>query len=159
MFYTLQLTYSLLSFPRHFSSYRSNRLHILYQSNTTTDMSSQSYFKGHDDDIMCLAMSPCRLFVATGQTASKTSKVILFRTFSSFFLPLLAYISLRCSQHSLFLSHLPFTPTLFPTLLILFLILIVILLLRQSCFFSTSFSLLLTSSPHYFCLPKTFPTY
>ena len=38
-------------------------------------MISQSYFKGHDDDIMCLAMSPCRLYVATGQTASKTSKV------------------------------------------------------------------------------------
>lgn len=35
---------------------------------------TQRYFRGHNDDILCLAASPCRRFVATGQTASHTSK-------------------------------------------------------------------------------------
>ena len=34
----------------------------------------QSFFQGHDDDILCLAMSKDRRFIATGQTASKFSK-------------------------------------------------------------------------------------
>lgn len=34
----------------------------------------QMYYKGHNDDILCLAISADRRFVATGQTASKTSK-------------------------------------------------------------------------------------
>lgn len=34
----------------------------------------QRYFNGHDDDILCLSISPCRKFVATGQTASKSTK-------------------------------------------------------------------------------------
>lgn len=34
----------------------------------------QSFFQGHDDDILCLAISKDRRFIATGQTASKTSK-------------------------------------------------------------------------------------
>ena len=34
----------------------------------------QSYFLGHDDDILCLAISKDRRYIATGQTASKTSK-------------------------------------------------------------------------------------
>ena len=34
----------------------------------------QTYFHGHDDDIMCLAISPDRRYVATGQTASHKSK-------------------------------------------------------------------------------------
>jgi len=36
--------------------------------------STQTYFNGHDDDVLCLAISADRRFVATGQTASKTSK-------------------------------------------------------------------------------------
>ena len=35
---------------------------------------TQTYFQGHDDDILCLAMSKCKRFAATGQTASHTSK-------------------------------------------------------------------------------------
>ena len=35
---------------------------------------TQKYFKGHNDDILCLAISPDRRFVATGQTASAASK-------------------------------------------------------------------------------------
>ena len=35
---------------------------------------TQRYFKGHNDDILCLAISPDRCFVATGQTASTSSK-------------------------------------------------------------------------------------
>ena len=34
----------------------------------------QNYFVGHDDDILCLAISKDRRFIATGQTASKTSR-------------------------------------------------------------------------------------
>ena len=34
----------------------------------------QIYFHGHNDDILCLAISPNRRFVATGQIASHTSK-------------------------------------------------------------------------------------
>lgn len=34
----------------------------------------QSFFQGHDDDILCLAISKDRRFIATGQTASKASK-------------------------------------------------------------------------------------
>jgi WD40 repeat protein len=34
----------------------------------------QSYFVGHDDDVLCLAISKDRRYIATGQTASKTSK-------------------------------------------------------------------------------------
>lgn len=34
----------------------------------------QNYFLGHDDDILCLAISKDRRYIATGQTASKTSK-------------------------------------------------------------------------------------
>ena len=34
----------------------------------------QSYFVGHDDDILCLAISKDRRYIATGQTASKASK-------------------------------------------------------------------------------------
>lgn len=34
----------------------------------------QQYFKGHDDDVLCLAVSHCRRFVATGQTPSHASK-------------------------------------------------------------------------------------
>jgi microtubule-associated protein-like 6 len=34
----------------------------------------QNYYSGHNDDILCLAMSSDRRFVATGQTASKSSK-------------------------------------------------------------------------------------
>ena len=34
----------------------------------------QKYFTGMNDDILCLAISPNRCYVATGQTASKTSK-------------------------------------------------------------------------------------
>ena len=34
----------------------------------------QTYFQGHDDDILCLTVSKCRRFAATGQTASHTSK-------------------------------------------------------------------------------------
>ena len=34
----------------------------------------QSFFQGHDDDILCLAISKDRRFIATGQTASKSSK-------------------------------------------------------------------------------------
>lgn len=36
--------------------------------------STQTYFTGHDDDVLCLAISPDRRFIATGQTASKSSK-------------------------------------------------------------------------------------
>lgn len=35
---------------------------------------TQTYFSSHDDDILCLAISTSRRFVATGQTASKQSK-------------------------------------------------------------------------------------
>jgi WD40 repeat protein len=35
---------------------------------------SQKYFQGHNDDILCLTLSRCKRYVATGQTASKTSK-------------------------------------------------------------------------------------
>ena len=35
---------------------------------------TQTYFQGHDDDILCLAVSKCRRYAATGQTASHTSK-------------------------------------------------------------------------------------
>ncbi len=34
----------------------------------------QSFFQGHDDDILCLAISKDRRFIATGQTSSKSSK-------------------------------------------------------------------------------------
>jgi hypothetical protein len=34
----------------------------------------QSYFVGHDDDILCLAISKDRRFIATGQVASKSSR-------------------------------------------------------------------------------------
>ncbi len=34
----------------------------------------QTYFHGHNDDILCLAISPNRRFVATGQIASHSSK-------------------------------------------------------------------------------------
>lgn len=34
----------------------------------------QAYYQGHDDDILCLAISHDRRFVATGQTASSKSK-------------------------------------------------------------------------------------
>jgi hypothetical protein len=34
----------------------------------------QTFCMGHDDDILCLAISKDRRFIATGQTASKTSK-------------------------------------------------------------------------------------
>lgn len=34
----------------------------------------QTYFTGHDDDVLCLNISGDRRFVATGQTASKLSK-------------------------------------------------------------------------------------
>ena len=51
--------------------------HTQMKSNdsSSTSTPTQTYFKGHNDDIMCLAISNCRLFVATGQTASKSSKV------------------------------------------------------------------------------------
>ena len=49
--------------------------HSQMKSNDLSSVPTQTYFKGHNDDIMCLAISPCRLFVATGQTASKSSKV------------------------------------------------------------------------------------
>lgn len=35
---------------------------------------NQSYFQGHDDDVLCLAISKDRRYIATGQTASKSSK-------------------------------------------------------------------------------------
>ena len=35
---------------------------------------TQTFFQMHDDDILCLAVSKCRRFAATGQTASHTSK-------------------------------------------------------------------------------------
>lgn len=35
---------------------------------------SQTYFTGHDDDILCLNISLDRCFVATGQTATKAAK-------------------------------------------------------------------------------------
>jgi microtubule-associated protein-like 6 len=47
---------------------------ILPPSPDQENVQSQTYFKGHNDDIMCLAISPCRRYVATGQVASKTSK-------------------------------------------------------------------------------------
>lgn len=37
----------------------------------SNDTYTQKYFMGHNDDILCLAISPDRRFVATGQTASK----------------------------------------------------------------------------------------
>ncbi len=35
---------------------------------------SQKYFQGHDDDVLSLAISADRRFIATGQTASKATK-------------------------------------------------------------------------------------
>ena len=40
----------------------------------TPENKSQKYFQGHNDDILCLTISPCKRYVATGQTASKDSK-------------------------------------------------------------------------------------
>jgi WD40 repeat protein len=42
--------------------------------NHENNSQTQQYFKGHDDDIICLAISSNRKFVATGQVASKSSK-------------------------------------------------------------------------------------
>jgi microtubule-associated protein-like 6 len=42
-------------------------------NNTKNFTLSQTFFTGHNDDILCLAISNDRRFVATGQTASKTS--------------------------------------------------------------------------------------
>lgn len=49
-------------------------LGVKYKQGGAGGVAEQKYFTGHDDDIMCLAMSPCRRYVATGQMASKTSK-------------------------------------------------------------------------------------
>lgn len=42
--------------------------------NTNGGPYEQTFFEGHDDDILCLAVSADRRFVATGQTASHHSK-------------------------------------------------------------------------------------
>lgn len=42
-------------------------------SGTITDR-SQTYFRGHDDDVLCLNISADRHFVVSGQTASKATK-------------------------------------------------------------------------------------
>jgi echinoderm microtubule-associated protein-like 6 len=50
----------------------------LHSDNTSIDhdegKKSQRYFHGHNDDILCLTLSHCKRFVATGQIASKSSK-------------------------------------------------------------------------------------
>lgn len=46
----------------------------LHHDRDDTNMKRQSYFHGHNDDILCLTISRCKRYVATGQTASKTSK-------------------------------------------------------------------------------------
>lgn len=38
---------------------------------STPDKYGQTFFKGHNDDILCLTMSPDRRYVATGQTANR----------------------------------------------------------------------------------------
>lgn len=43
-------------------------------SSATSPPMQQSYFNQHDDDILCLTISHSRRIVATGQTASHTSK-------------------------------------------------------------------------------------
>jgi microtubule-associated protein-like 6 len=46
----------------------------LHVDSESYENSTQKYFKGHNDDILCLAMSPNRRYVATGQISSKSSK-------------------------------------------------------------------------------------
>ena len=67
--------------------------HSQMKSNDLSSVPTQTYFKGHNDDIMCLAISPCRLFVATGQTASKSSKVKIIIFFFDFFYLFLIFTS------------------------------------------------------------------
>jgi microtubule-associated protein-like 6 len=56
--------------------YSAAALGIILENNNKKNNSSkqQCYFEGHDDDILCLAVSSDRNYIATGQTASKTSK-------------------------------------------------------------------------------------
>jgi microtubule-associated protein-like 6 len=49
-------------------------LGVVMSRATDSGALTQRYFRGHNDDILCLAASPCRRFVATGQTASHTSR-------------------------------------------------------------------------------------
>jgi WD40 repeat protein len=53
------------------------RMHVTKikaSGNAPATACSQNYFQGHDDDIVCLAISADRRYVATGQTASKSAK-------------------------------------------------------------------------------------
>ena len=43
------------------------------ETGTSTGTSTQEYYHGHNDDVLCMAVSGCRRFVATGQTASLDS--------------------------------------------------------------------------------------
>lgn len=47
---------------------------IQTQIQSSNNNMKQSYLIGHDDEILCLAISPNRRFVATGQIASKALK-------------------------------------------------------------------------------------
>mmetsp|Transcript_9925 Transcript_9925/g.14948 ORF Transcript_9925/g.14948 Transcript_9925/m.14948 type:complete len:2471 (-) Transcript_9925:176-7588(-) len=46
----------------------------LHHDSDTSEKCTQKYFKGHDDDVLCLTISSCKRYVATGQTASKAMK-------------------------------------------------------------------------------------
>jgi echinoderm microtubule-associated protein-like 6 len=48
-------------------------LHRENSSNNPADW-KQTYFRGHDDDVLCLTISPDRKYIATGQIASKALK-------------------------------------------------------------------------------------
>jgi hypothetical protein len=54
--------------------YPAAALGIKLKTAASSSSSSQTYFRGHNDDIVCLTMSPCRRYLATGQSASKESK-------------------------------------------------------------------------------------
>ena len=49
-------------------------LGVVLKKGSEKTASTQVYFEGHDDDVLCLCISADRRFVATGQTASKSSK-------------------------------------------------------------------------------------
>ena len=68
------LSHRLVSFFRSHHLFVLLFLCLLCSSFFAEVLASQKYFTGHDDDVMCLVVSPCRRYVATGQCASKTSK-------------------------------------------------------------------------------------